>query len=123
MLAGWRERVAALNREVSAIAYAARDSRIPWAARILVLAIVAYAVSPIDLIPDFIPVLGLLDDLLLLPAAILLAIRMIPDEVLAEARQRADARPPPSNGAAFVIAMIWLALVAAAVWYVAQRLG
>lgn len=123
MLAGWRERVAALKREVSAIAYAARDSRTPWAARLLVLAIVAYAVSPIDLIPDFIPVLGLLDDLLLLPAAILLAIRMIPDEVLAEARQRADGRPPPSKGAAVVIVVLWLMIVAATMWYVATKLG
>jgi uncharacterized membrane protein YkvA (DUF1232 family) len=121
MLAGWRERVAALKREVAAIAYAARDSRTPWAARLLVLAIVAYAVSPIDLIPDFIPVLGLLDDLLLLPAAILLAIRMIPSEVLAEARQRADARPPPSKGAAVVIALIWIALMAALVWWLASK--
>lgn len=123
MLAGWRARVKALEQEVTAIAFAARDPRTPWAARLLVLAIVAYAVSPIDLVPDFIPVLGLLDDLLLLPLAILLAVRMIPEAVLEEARHRAKGRLPPSRTAAVVIALLWLALAAALVWYFASTFG
>lgn len=116
MLAGWKAKVKALKREVTVVALAARDPRTPWLARLMVLGIVAYAVSPIDLIPDFIPVLGLLDDLLLLPAALLLAVRMIPAEVMDDARRRADdERLAPSRTAAVVIVLLWLALT---VWLV-----
>lgn len=116
MAGGWRAKVAALKREVVAIALAARDPRTPWTARLLVLGIVAYAVSPIDLIPDFIPVLGFLDELLLLPAALMLAVRLIPAEVMAEARGRAEGqRLSPSRGAAAVIVLLWLAGAAWAV--------
>ncbi len=118
MLKNWRARVETLKREVVAIALAARDPRTPWAARLLVLAIVAYAVSPIDLIPDFIPVLGLLDDLLLLPAALYLAVRMIPADAMTAARERADSqRLAPSRAAAAVIAVLWLAIAGAAIRY------
>jgi len=120
----WRERVAAIKREVAALALAARDRRTPWAARLLILAIVAYAVSPIDLIPDFIPVLGLLDELVLLPMALALAIRMIPMTVLDDARsQVAGGRLDPSRTAAVIIVLIWLALAAWAIkllWPVLQ---
>lgn len=113
MLEKWRARVKALKREVVAIALAARDPRTSWAARILIAAIVAYALSPIDLIPDFIPVLGFLDELLLLPAALMLAVRLIPGDALADARLRAaDMRLAPSRAAAVVIVLFWLAIAA-----------
>jgi uncharacterized membrane protein YkvA (DUF1232 family) len=82
----FRERLAALRDETYALWLASRDSRTPWYAKAMVAAVVAYAVSPIDLIPDFIPVLGQLDDMLLLPLGIALAIRMVPREVLEEKR-------------------------------------
>ena len=113
MLEGWRSQVKALKRELVAISLAARDPRTPWGARLLILAIVAYALSPVDLIPDFIPVLGLLDELLLLPAALLLAVRLIPAEAMAEARAlAADQRLHPSRTAAVVIVLLWLIALA-----------
>ena len=115
-LAQWAH---ALKRESLALYYAARDARTPWYAKLLAGAIVAYALSPIDLIPDFIPVLGLLDELLLLPAAIWFAIRLIPETVLAESRQRAEAalERPTSRTAAVVIVLVWIACgVALGAW-------
>ena len=111
-LAQWAH---ALKRESLALYYAARDARTPWYAKLLAGAIVAYALSPIDLIPDFIPVLGLLDDLLLLPAAIWVTVRLVPDAVLADARLRADAtlERPTSRIAAFVIVLVWVACAVA----------
>ena len=105
----------ALKRESLALYYAARDARTPWYAKVLAGAIVAYALSPIDLIPDFIPVLGYLDELLLLPAAIWLALRLVPDAVLADARRRAEAtlERPTSRVAAFVIVAVWVACAVA----------
>jgi len=79
----------ALKKEIIAIYLAASDPRTPWYAKAIALITVAYALSPIDLIPDFIPVLGYIDDLFIVPAGIALAIRLIPAEVLAEARVRA----------------------------------
>jgi uncharacterized membrane protein YkvA (DUF1232 family) len=104
-----------LKRESLTLYYAARDRRTPWHAKLLAGAIVAYALSPIDLIPDFIPVLGLLDELLLLPAAIWLALRLVPEEVLAESRTRAEAAldRPTSRAAAVVIVLVWIASAAA----------
>jgi len=81
----------ALKKEVWVVYLAAKDPRTPWYAKGLILLTVAYALSPIDLIPDFVPVLGYLDDLILIPGGIWLAIRMIPPEVLAEARNAAEA--------------------------------
>ena len=89
MPANWRERATQLKREVYAMVYAARDPRVPWYAKALALAVVAYALSPIDLIPDFIPVLGYLDDLLILPAGVLAVRALIPAQVMAECRARA----------------------------------
>ena len=108
----------AIRRDTLALAYAVRDPRTPWVARILGAAVIAYAVSPIDLIPDFIPVLGYLDDLLLLPLGLLLVRRLIPPEVLADARARAEAHTERLRslvGAAIVVA-IWLVVVALVVW-------
>ena len=123
----WRQRVRALKQETYALFLAARDPRTPLAARLLVAAIVAYALSPIDLIPDFIPVLGLIDDLVLLPAGIALALRLIPADVLAasrvEAAKRLDGRRPQSRAAAVVIVLIWLALMLVFLRYVIGWFG
>ena len=119
-LAQWAH---ALKRESLALYYAARDARTPWYAKLLAGAIVAYALSPIDLIPDFIPVLGLLDDLLLLPAAIWVTVRLVPDAVLADARLRADAtlERPTSRAAAVVIVAVWIACAVAIGAWIATR--
>jgi uncharacterized membrane protein YkvA (DUF1232 family) len=105
-----------INRDVRALYLCARDPRVPWHAKAVALAVAAYALSPIDLIPDFIPVLGYLDDLIIVPLGILLAIKLIPPAILAEHRAAAVAAPiQPSRSAAAVIIAIWigLALVAA----------
>ena len=118
---------ASLEREVIALWYAYRDPRTPWLPRILTLLIVAYALSPIDLIPDFIPVLGYLDDLILLPLAIWFVIRIIPDPVMHDARRKAadriaSARGIPRSilGVALVV-LLWLLLLWF-LWWVWQRI-
>ncbi len=98
---------------------AARDPRTPWHARALALAVAAYALSPIDLIPDFVPVLGYLDDLVIVPLGILLVARLVPPEVLAECRAAADAaarRPRSIAGAAAIVAL-WVASAALLLWW------
>lgn len=104
-------RARALKAESLAMYFAARHPQTPWAARLLVAAAVAYALSPIDLIPDFIPVLGMLDDLVLLPLLLDLALRLIPAAVMTECRERAavESTRPVSRSAGFMIIMIWLA--------------
>jgi uncharacterized membrane protein YkvA (DUF1232 family) len=84
-----KSRLQALRAELQALLLALRDPRTPWYARGLIVLVVAYALSPIDLIPDFIPVLGYLDDLLLVPAGVALAVRLIPPQVMAEVRAAA----------------------------------
>ena len=114
-----KEKARALKRETTALWFALRDPRTPWAARLVGALVVAYALSPIDLIPDFIPVLGLLDDLILLPLGIALCIRLIPANVFEDARRRAiDAERQPANRiAAVVIVLIWIGLaVACGIW-------
>jgi uncharacterized membrane protein YkvA (DUF1232 family) len=111
-----------LKQETHALALVCRDPRVPWYARFVAICVVAYAFSPIDLIPDPIPVLGYLDDLILVPLGIALAVRLIPPAVLAECRARAAAdRDQPANWvAAGVIVAIWLVLAALAVALVAR---
>ena len=86
----WKERVKTLKKETFTLYLAYRHPRVPWYAKALALLVVGYALSPIDLIPDFIPILGYLDDLVLIPLGIMLVIRMIPTEVLAECRQKSE---------------------------------
>jgi uncharacterized membrane protein YkvA (DUF1232 family) len=116
MLNRMRQRARRLKVEVYALYLAYRDPRVPWYARLFATGVVAYAFSPIDLIPDFIPVIGFLDDLILVPLGILLALRMIPSAVMAECRQRATEmlrEGRPTNWlAAGVIIVIWIALAA-----------
>src|SRR5438477_11416159 len=99
----------AIRRDVVTVWIAARDPRVPWYAKALALAVTAYALSPIDLIPDFIPVLGYLDDLIIVPLGILLVVKLIPVELMAELRAQAvsHAAVPQSFGAAVVIVTIW----------------
>lgn len=110
-------RAAELKRDTFALYLAARHPRVPKLAKLLIAATVAYALSPIDLIPDFIPVFGLLDELILLPIAITAVIKMIPADVWEECRERAGAQNsrglPRSRVAMFVIIAIWIAI---AVW-------
>ena len=117
-LDGLRRRARALKAETYVLYLAARHPGTPWHAKLLVAGIVAYAFSPIDLIPDFIPVLGLLDDLVLIPLGIWLAIRLVPADVLAECRARAqERRKLVSRAAGAVIVAIWLALAGLGLWW------
>jgi uncharacterized membrane protein YkvA (DUF1232 family) len=109
----WKQKVRGLKTEVAALLLALRHPAVPWYAKLLAAAVVAYALSPVDLIPDFIPVLGYLDDLILLPLGILLVRRLIPPAVLAECRERAlrEARPRKTNWiAGAVILALWAML-------------
>ncbi|MBU6392682.1 MAG: DUF1232 domain-containing protein [Planctomycetota bacterium] len=116
LLTELKQRVRHLKAETFALYLAARDPRTPWYAKLLVAGIVAYALSPIDLIPDFVPVLGYLDDLILIPIGIALAIKLVPHQVLAECRARAQETiqngKPVSRVAGAVIVVIWLILAA-----------
>ena len=117
-----RRRARALKVETLALYHVARDPRVPWYARLFVGVVVAYALSPIDLIPDFIPILGYLDDLILIPLGIALALRMVPRDVLEDCRARAerDARRPTSRAAMLAIIAFWLASTALITWLVAR---
>ncbi|MGR6467154.1 YkvA family protein [Rhizobium sp. PAMB 3182] len=107
----------AMKRDVSALYRASRDPRVPWHAKALAVIIVGYALSPIDLIPDFVPVIGYLDDIILVPLGIWVVIKLIPPEIMAEHRRLTSAERPASKAAAAVIITIWIAVFAvAAIW-------
>ena len=113
----WRQSVRRLKSELYALYFAYRDPRMPTHAKLFTALVVGYAISPIDLIPDFIPILGYLDDIVLVPLGIALALRMIPDEILADSRERArnlEVKPANHTAAVIVIA-IWSSLVAATI--------
>jgi uncharacterized membrane protein YkvA (DUF1232 family) len=115
----WQERVRNLKRDVIAIAFAVRDPRVPWYAKAVGACVVAYALSPIDLIPDFVPVLGYVDDLVLVPLGLLLVLRLMPADVLAEHRVAAAAivERPVSRAGAFVVIGVWtMAVLLLATW-------
>ena len=109
----------AITRDVVALSLAGRDPRVPWYAKALALAMAGYAFSPIDLIPDFIPVLGLLDDLVIVPLGILLVIKLVPPDIMAEHRARAAVlrESPRGTVAAMAVVTIWIALAAGAGWF------
>ena len=123
----WTDRLRAwarnLKRESVALWFAARDPRMPWAARALALFTVGYALSPIDLIPDFIPVLGYLDDVVIVPLGIVAAVGLVPAGLMAEFRQRASeaAARPRSYAGAVVVAAIWIAAAFAVAWWAWRR--
>ena len=117
-MARLRAWAAAIKRDVVALYIAGRDPRVPWYVKLAAVAVAAYALSPIDLIPDFIPVLGYLDDVIILPVAIFLVIKMIPAPLMAEFRQEAQRRAerPTSRAGAILIVAIWIAALVLAVW-------
>ena len=110
-----KSRARALKNEASAIYLAAKDPRTPWYAKVVAFVTIAYAFSPIDLIPDFVPILGYLDDLFIVPAGIALAVRMIPPEVLEEARAKVAIQGVERRvgyiGAGIIICMWIVALI------------
>ena len=120
----WKEKAKALKREVYMLFLAYQDPRVPWYAKAFSALVVGYAFSPIDLIPDFVPVLGYLDDLVLVPLGIALAIKMIPDEVLNECREKSDELirqgKPVNKTAAVVIVFLWILVIA---WMVKLGIG
>lgn len=122
----WARRI---KRDAVTLWFATRHPDTPWFAKALALFVVGYALSPIDLIPDFIPVLGYLDDVILLPTLIWLTVRAIPEPVLHECRGKADAwlaegkSRPRSRWGAAVIVGLWIALTVAAGWWAVQRWG
>lgn len=124
MLDALRQRARALKVETLALYYVARDPRVPWYARAFIAVVVAYALSPIDLIPDFVPVLGYLDDLILVPLGIALALKMVPAPLLEESRARAReafaSGRPTSRAALLVIVGIWIASAILVGWLVAR---
>jgi uncharacterized membrane protein YkvA (DUF1232 family) len=118
LLSRLKVRAAALKREIFALTLAAGDPRVPWYTKAILGLVVAYALSPIDLIPDFIPVLGYLDDLIIVPLGIALALRTVPAQVMQDARKQVDelaqqGKPVSRTGAILVVA-VWVILVAAA---------
>ena len=112
-----------IKRDVIALWLAARDPRVPWYAKALAAVIAAYALSPIDLIPDFIPVLGYLDDLLIVPLGILVAVKFIPDGIMADLRKMAlEQRRPTSKAGLVVVLTIWLGAMVIAVRLMCSRI-
>ena len=120
----WRAVTKRLQAETYALYLAYRDPRVPWYAKVFAALVVGYAFSPIDLIPDFIPIVGYLDDLILVPAGIAIALRMIPPDVMRDARAQASdvmaVGRPTSRCATIVIVFIWLALAAIGIALVAR---
>ena len=114
VLQEWKARARLLKYETYALYLAYRDPRTPWYAKAFAACVVGYALSPIDLVPDFIPILGYLDDLVLVPLGIALALRMIPPEVMEACRTRARAEfengKPVNRVVAAVIIMVWLGI-------------
>jgi uncharacterized membrane protein YkvA (DUF1232 family) len=111
-----------IKRDVHAVYLAARDPRTPWYAKLLAACVAGYALSPIDLIPDFIPVLGYLDDVLIVPLGILAVMKLVPAEVMAESRAAAAraAERPVSRRAAVVVAVIWALAIGLSGWLICR---
>jgi uncharacterized membrane protein YkvA (DUF1232 family) len=123
-LARWKQRAHTIKRDVHALYLASRDPRVPWYAKLLALMVAAYALSPVDLIPDFIPVVGYADDLIVVPLGTLLVIKLIPTEIMAEHRELAARSQdrPVSRGAAAIIIALWIGASALVIWLVWKRL-
>ena len=114
-----------VTRDVYAVYLARLDPRVPWYAKALAICVAAYAFSPIDLIPDFIPILGLADELVILPLGVLLVVKMIPGDVMAEHRAKAAAllEHPAGKTAAAVIVALWIAVAGLSGWIALRWLG
>lgn len=123
----WKARVSALKQEAFALYLACLHPRVPWYAKALALIVVGYALSPIDLIPDFIPILGYLDDMVLIPLGIMLVLRIIPVEILAECREKAETIvgqvTRAGKVAAAVFVLVWIATAALVVWLIVRAVN
>jgi uncharacterized membrane protein YkvA (DUF1232 family) len=119
MLQKLRDWGRSLKRDVVAIWLASRDPRVPWYTRVLALAVAGYAFSPIDLIPNFVPILGYVDDAIVLPLGVLLILRLIPREIMVEHRVSATrlADSPRSGTGSVIIAVIWLSITLVSAWF------
>lgn len=114
-----KEWARAMKRDVLALWLAARDPRIPWYAKAVAAIVAAYALSPVDLIPDFVPVLGYLDDLLIVPLGIGLAIKLIPDRIMTELRAEAlEQRVPTAKTGLVAIVLIWITVASLTIWLI-----
>ncbi|MCH5584388.1 DUF1232 domain-containing protein [Shimazuella sp. AN120528] len=124
-LQAWKEWAKKLKKEVFTLYLAYQDPRSPFWAKVVTIIVVAYAFSPIDLIPDFIPILGYLDDLILLPLGIALAIKLIPAPVVAESREKAESilskEKPRSWIAGFVVILLWILLVTGIFYFIVDN--
>jgi uncharacterized membrane protein YkvA (DUF1232 family) len=120
-------RALALRADVLALYFAARDPRVPWYAKAVAIAVVAYAASPVDLVPDFIPLLGYLDDVVIVPAGVLLVRRLVPASILEEHRARASQRLVQMRRLAWVggamVLVLWFAALGALAWLFVGALG
>ncbi|GAB4576498.1 MAG: YkvA family protein [Roseibium sp.] len=118
MLNGLKRWAQGVRRDAIALYLAVRDPRTPWYAKAIAAVVVAYALSPIDLVPDFIPILGYLDDILIVPAGLWIAIRLVPAHVIHECRARAAqlAQKPNGRAAAVAIVAIWITVAVLAGW-------
>jgi len=122
----WKERARQLKKEIYALYFAYKDPRVPLYAKVLAAIVVGYALSPIDLIPDFIPVLGYLDDLILVPLGIMLVLRMIPQNVMVECQEKAEkaiaqGQSKPTNWvAASLIVCTWLVFGLAIAFFIKE---
>jgi len=124
MFARWKQWARAIKRDSHALYLAARDTRVPWYVKALAILVAAYALSPIDLIPDFVPVFGYLDDLIIVPAGMALAIRLMPPNIMAEHRELVAAAQvrPVSRVAATAILVVWMLAIAVTAWLVMGHL-
>ena len=124
LINSWKQKAKQLKREIHAVYLAMKDPRTPWYARALAAVIVGYAFSPIDLIPDPIPILGYLDDLVILPLGIILLVKVIPPEILSDCRAKAAAeaksKKPKNWIAGSIIIAIWVVLILLTTQYIFQ---
>jgi uncharacterized membrane protein YkvA (DUF1232 family) len=118
-LHGAKQWARTVKRDTVAVWIASRDPRVPWYVKLLAVTVAAYALSPIDLIPDFIPVLGYVDDIVIVPAGILLTARLIPDDLMNEFRTEAARRGewPRSRMGAAGIVLLWIGAIALTAWW------
>ena len=126
IITAWKQKARLLKTETYALYLAYKDPRVPWYAKVFMAAIIGYALSPIDLVPDFIPILGYVDDLIIVPAGVFLALRMIPKGVLEECREKAKVSIISSKAkwvVAFIIISVWLLVIILAFKFIWQVLS
>jgi len=125
MMEKLKRRAQVLKRDAYALTIAVRDPRVPWYARVFLGLVVAHTFSPIDLIPDFVPVLGYLDDLIITPLGIALALKMIPPEAMADARRQSEEwmqqGKPVSRAGAILVISVWLVVLTILVWLIVRQ--